>query len=386
LRFMFHALCFMRIGIDARMWGEKQTGIGLYIENLTRYLLKIDKQNQYVLFLKKDFFDSLIFSEQNARKVLADYHWYSYGEQLFLPRVLKKEKLDMAHFPNFNAPIFYNGKKIVTIHDMTTHDFPGHKSNSGWRKFAFRRVFKNSIEKSDRVIAVSGATKNQIVENYNIADSKIKAVYSGLPNQIQSSKSKVQNFSVLSEQTLKKYNINKPYIFFTGVWRKHKNIVNLIEAFAILRDKYEKNIQLVLGGQEDEFYNEPRKVLEKLKLGGDVIVSGFIPKNEMPMFFTNASVFVFPSFAEGFGFAPLEAMSYSVPCAVSDIPALRESCGEAALYFDPHSPEDMASKIALLLNNENLRKDLIQKGLENIEKYDWIECAKETLEVYNSVL
>ena len=374
MRFMFHALCFMRIGIDARMWGEKQTGIGLYIENLTRYLLKIDKQNQYVLFFKKDFFDSLIFSEQNVRKVLADYHWYSYGEQLFLSRVLKKEKLDIAHFPNFNAPIFYNGKKIVTIHDMTTHDFPGHKSNSGWRKFAFRRVFKNSIEKSDRVIAVSGATKNQIVENYNIADSKIKAIYSGLPNK--NYESGIKNYEKDS----------KPYIFFTGVWRKHKNIVNLIRAFAILKNKYKQNIQLVLGGQEDEFYNEPRKVLEKLKLGGDVIIPGFIPKNEMPMFFTNASVFVFPSFSEGFGFAPLEAMSYSIPCVVSDIPDLRESCGEAALYFDPHSPEDMASKIALLLNDENLQKDLIQKGLVNIEKYDWVKCAKETLEVYNSVL
>ena len=374
MRFMFHALCFMRIGIDARMWGEKQTGIGLYIENLTRYLLKIDKQNRYVLFLKKDFFDSLIFSEQNARKVLADYHWYSYGEQLFLPRVLKKEKLDIAHFPNFNAPIFYNGKKIVTIHDLTTHNFPGHRSGSGWRKFAFRRVFKNSIEKSDRVIAVSGATKNQIVENYNIADSKVKAIYSGLPNK--NYESGIKNYEKDS----------KPYIFFTGVWRKHKNIVNLIRAFAILKNKYKQNIQLVLGGQEDEFYNEPRKVLEKLKLGGDVIIPGFIPKNEMPMFFTNASVFVFPSFSEGFGFAPLEAMSYSIPCVVSDIPALRESCGEAALYFDPHSPEDMASKIASLLNDENLRKDLIQKGLVNIEKYDWAKCAKETLEVYNSVL
>src|SRR3989338_51681 len=371
---MFHALCYMRIGIDARMWGEKQTGIGLYIENLTRYLLKIDKQNQYILFFKKDFFDSLIFSEQNVRKVLADYHWYSYGEQLFFPRILKKEKLDIAPFPNFNAPIFYNGKKIVTIHDMTTHDFPGHKSNSGWRKFAFRRVFKNSIEKSDRVIAVSGATKNQIVENYNIADSKVKAIYSGLPNK--NYESGIKNYEKDS----------KPYIFFTGVWRKHKNIVNLIRAFAILKNKYKQNIQLVLGGQEDEFYNEPRKVLEKLKLGGYVIVSGFIPKNEMPMFFTNASVFVFPSFAEGFGFAPLEAMSYSVPCAVSDIPALRESCGEAALYFDPHSPENMASKIALLLNDENLRKDLIQKGLENIEKYDWIECARKTLWAYKSVI
>ena len=364
----------MRIGIDARMWGEKQTGIGLYIENLTRYLLKIDKQNQYVLFFKKDFFDSLIFSEQNVRKVLADYHWYSYGEQLFLPRVLKKEKLDMAHFPNFNAPIFYNGKKIVTVHDLTTHNFSGHRSGSGWRKFAFRRVFKNSIEKSDRVIAVSGATKNQIVENYNIADSKVKAIYSGLPNK--NYESGIKNHEKDS----------KPYIFFTGVWRKHKNIVNLIRAFAILKNKYKQNIQLVLGGQEDEFYNDPREVLEKLKLGGDVIIPGFIPKNEMPMFFTNASVFVFPSFSEGFGFAPLEAMIYSIPCVVSDIPALRESCGEAALYFDPHSPEDMASKIALLLNDENLRKDLIQKGLENIEKYDWAKCAKETLEVYNSVL
>lgn len=364
----------MRIGIDARMWGEKQTGIGLYIENLMRYLLKIDKQNQYILFLKKDFFHSLVFSEQNVKKVLADYHWYSYGEQLFLPRVLKKEKLDMAHFPNFNAPIFYNGKKIVTIHDLTTHIFPGHRSNSGWRKFAFRRVFKNSIKKSDEIIAVSETTKNQIIKDYNIVDSKIKVIYSGLPNKMPDVKYQMLNV------------LPKPYIFFTGVWRKHKNIVNLIKAFAILRDKYKKDIQLVLGGQEDEFYNEPRKVLAGLKLGSDVIIPGFIPKNEIPMFFANASMFAFPSFSEGFGFAPLEAMSYSVPCVVSDIPALRESCGEAALYFDPHYPEDMASKIALLLNDENLRKDLIKKGLENIEKYDWTECARKTLGVYRNML
>lgn len=355
------------------MWGEKQTGIGLYIENLTRYLLKIDKQNQYVLFLKKDFFHSLVFSEQNVKKVLSDYQWYSYGEQLFFPRVLKKEKLDIAHFPNFNAPIFYNGKKIVTIHDLTTHNFPGHRSNFGWRKFAFRMVFKNSIEKSDKIIAVSETTKNQIVKNYNIADSKIKVVYSGLPNKKSDVKCQMSNV------------LPKPYIFFTGVWRKHKNIINLIKAFVILKNEYRKDIQLVLGGQEDEFYNEPRKVLESLKLKDCVIATGFIPQEKLSMFFANAFVFVFPSFTEGFGFAPLEAMSYSVPCAVSNIPALRESSGEAALYFDPHSPEDVAGKIALLLNDENLRKDLIQKGLKNIEKYDWTECAEKTLEVYRSV-
>ena len=117
-----------------------------------------------------------------------------------------------------------------------------------------------------------------------------------------------------------------------------------------------------------------------------LLFQGLFPKNEMPIFFANASVFAFPSFMEGFGFAPLEAMSYGVPCAVSDISALKESCGEAASYFDPHSPEDMAGKIALLLNDENLRKNLIQKGLKNIAKYDWTKCAAETLRVYESVL
>ena len=123
----------------------------------------------------------------------------------------EKEKLDMAHFPNFNAPIFYNGKKIVTIHDLTTHNFPGHRSNSGWRKFAFRRVFKNSIEKSDKVIAVSETTKNQIVKDYNIADSKIKVVYGGLPNR--NYESRIMNYEKDSEDFLSKRGITKSYIF-----------------------------------------------------------------------------------------------------------------------------------------------------------------------------
>jgi len=317
----------MRIGIDARMWGEGQTGIGLYVENLVRHLLEIDKKNQYVLFLRKDYFSALEFSQKNVEKVLADYKWYSYNEQFYFPALLKKMNLDVLHFPNFNIPIFYNGKKVVTIHDLTTHKFAGHYRKRWWRELAFRTVFARAIKNSDKIIAVSRFTKNEILKQYGVSDSKIEVIYSGLPNK--NHESRITNHKNDPEILLSKYEINKPYIFFTGVWRKHKNLINLIRAFKILREEYKQDILLVLGGQEEQFYNEPRKEWQKLELEEFVITPGFIIKEELPSFFSGASVFVFPSFSEGFGFAPLEAGSYGVSCVVSDIGALRESCGEA---------------------------------------------------------
>lgn len=368
----------MKIGIDARMYGKEQTGIGLYIKNLIENIAKIDAKNQYVLFLRKEHFDSVDIPAKNFKKVLADSKWYSFSEQTKFLFQLLKENLDVVHFPSFNAPVFYFKKRITTIHDLTPKYFPGHKMNSLLRRLAFAIVLKRSIFASEKIIAVSNYTKNEILKHYNIDPGKIEVIYQGIPHQEK------ENAQISKEQFLEKYKLSKPYIFYTGVWRYHKNIVGLIQAFDILKNKHKKDILLVLGGREDSFYPEVRQEWEKLDISKDIIRPGFIEDEEMGLFLENARCFVLPSFIEGFGFGPLESLAFGTPAAVSDIPATREALGEAGLYFDPKNPEDMAGKISLILEDEKLRGDLVLKGKEMVKKYDWRACAEKTLKIFES--
>lgn len=370
----------MKIGIDARMYGKEQTGIGLYIENLIENIVKIDSENEYVLFLRKENFESFDVPMKNFKKVLVRGTWYSFAEQTIFLFQLLKENLDVAHFTSFNAPLFYFKKRITTIHDLTPKYFPGHKMGSIFRRVPFALVFARSIYGSKKIIAVSNYTKNEILKYYNVNPEKIEVVYQGIPNK-KGIKAKISK-----EAFLGKYKLSKPYIFYTGVWRNHKNIVGLIKAFHILKNRYKKEIFLVLGGKEDSFYPEVKREWETLCLEKDIIRPGFIKDNEIGLFLENARCFVLPSFVEGFGFGPLEALSFGTPVAVSDIPATREALGEAALYFDPKNPEDMAQKIRLVLDDEKLRSEIVLKGREMVKKYDWRACAKKTLNIYRSVI
>jgi glycosyltransferase involved in cell wall biosynthesis len=388
----------MKIGIDARMLGEEQTGIGLYIKNLIENIAKLDKEDEYILFLRKEQFDSFELPEKNFKKVLADYRWYSFSEQFYFLFKLYFENLDLVHFPSFNAPIFYFKKRITTIHDLTPKYFPGHKMNSFLRRFASNMVFLRSISGSRKIISVSEYTKKEILKFYKIKSEKIEVIYQGIPNANKNTtKATAQNHQVSDDRQilgdfeskkifkknfLEKYKIRKPYIFYTGVWRNHKNIVGLVYAFERLREKYNKDILLVLGGKEDPFYPEVRKTWENLGLKDNIITPGFIKNEEMGIFLKNAEVFVLPSFVEGFGFGPLEALSYGTPVAVSDAGAMPEVLGESALYFDPNNNKDIAEKINKLLEDDGLRKALIEEGKKRLVNYTWISCTKNTLRLY----
>ncbi len=370
----------MKIGIDARMLGEKQTGIGLYIKNLIENIAKIDKSNQYVLFLRKEQFLEFKLPAENFKKVLANSRWYSFSEQTkFLFNILR-QKLDLMHFPSFNAPIFYSGKRITTVHDLTPKYFPGHKMNSFLRRLAFWIVFKRGIFKSEKIIAVSEYTKGEILKYYKIDPKRIEVVYEGIPNL-----NKNKEFYISNKEFFKKYKIKKPFIFYTGVWRDHKNLVGLVKAFNVLKRKYQKDLTLVLGGKEDRFYPEVREVWQELELGSEIIRPGFIKNEEMGLFLKNAEVFVLPSFVEGFGFGPLEALSYETPVAVSDVGSLPEVLGESAIYFDPKNSDDIAEKINLILDNKNLKDELVKRGQKIIKKYSWSDCVQKTINLYQEI-
>ena len=367
----------MKIGIDARMYGRQQTGIGTYIKCLTDYLFKIDDKNEYVLFLLEPEFSRFKPPTPRVKKQKVTSHWYSWREQLKFPLELSKVKVDLMHFPHFNSPIFYPQKSIVTIHDITPRFFPGHKMGSLIRRTGFRIVFNSTVKKARLIITPSQATKGDLIKYFKVPAKKIRVIYEGTEPDFRV----IKNHGKI-EKLKEKYGLAKPFILYVGVWRNHKNIVGLIKAFDILLKKYKGDYQLVIAGKEDSYYPEIKKIHQQLGLKDRIIYPGFVPDKELPLIYNAASLFALPSFYEGFGLVALEAMACGTPVVSSKTASLPEVLGSAAIFFDPKNPEEMAEVLARVLKDNNLQKDLIIKGLERAEKYSWSQMAKETLKIY----
>ncbi|MFH1175330.1 MAG: glycosyltransferase family 1 protein [bacterium] len=368
----------MHIGIDARMFGEKETGIGVYTKNLIENLLKIDKENQYIVFTLKDRQEELP-NAKNLKKISVSSHWYTYSEQTKLLLEFLREKVDFMHFTHFNAPVFYNKPFISTIHDITPLFFPGHKMNSFIRRSAFKLTFNHSVKKSAHIITVSDFTKQQAAKYFAVNPNKITTINLGIMHSFKKEIS-YDRIKAIKE----KFGITKPYLFFIGVWRNHKNVARLVEAFGILRDKYKLDIQLVLGGKEDPYYPEVRKTWERLNLEKHIITPGFIEKDDLPVFYKGASALIRPSFIEGFVLVELEAMSVGTPVVASNASCIPELLGDSAAYFNPLDAENMAEAIYKVISDENLKNSLVQKGFKQIEKFNWGKTAQETLNIYKN--
>ena len=368
-----------KIGIDARMYSES-FGIGRYILEITKRIF-LEKNNiNWVIFMNEPAFSKYKFPK-NVKKVLVNAGHYSLAEQTKFVHILNKEKCNLVHFCNFNLPIFFSGKFIVTIHDTTISFFPGKKMNSWWRKIAYNLVMLNSVKRSQDVITVSENTKKDVIRLFGNNKSREILEKKITPILIAPS----DEFHTISDlekiQIKKKYRLPPKYIIYTGNWREHKNLTGLLKAFSILRKKH-SDLELVITGKEDPCYPEVLEISRDLELENSVKFVGCVDFNDLKKLTAAAFVYVFPSFYEGFGMPPLEAMSCEVPCAVSNTSSIPEVCGDAAIYFDPEKEREMAQEIEKLLNDSKLREKIIKKGKKQVQKFDWDKTSKKTLEVY----
>lgn len=371
----------MRIGIDARMYGpESSTGIGTYIKYLTDNLFLIDQTNEYILFMLEPAYSNFIPPNERIKKVKVKCRWYSFSEQIKMPAILLKNKLDLVHFPHFNVPIFYPKKFVVTVHDVTPKFFPGPQvKKSLIRKIGYNLVFTLGTKRAKKIITISNYTKDNLIKYFGIRPEKIEVNYLGISQEFKI----IQDQAIL--QTIKnKYIITKPFIFYVGVWRDHKNLTGLIKAFEILKSEQQLDYQLVLGGKSDPKYPEIMQAINDSKFKNDIITPGFVPDSDLPPLYNASKLFVLPSFCEGFGLVALEACACGVPVAASNTTSLPEILEDAALYFDPSKPEEIASQINKILTSPELYQDLKTRGLKQKEKYGWQNCAKKTLTIYQA--
>jgi len=373
----------MRIGIDARMYGSQYTGIGNVAKNLTYELFRLDAKNDYVMFMLPEEFGNFRLPTDRVTKVEVNAKRFSYAEQLSLPWEFLKQRVDLMHFPDFVTPIFYPGKFIATIHDITSVFFPGpRQAKSRFYRFTFRTIFKNTLRKAKKIIAVSRYTKEDLIRHFKIKSDKIAVIYNGVSERFRV----IDNRDIINKikQT---YNISKPFIFYVGQQVPHKNIHGLVKAFRRLVENKKLDIELLIGGKPSSWYFELYQTLDDLpkEIRKRIYSPGFIPDEDLIALYNAASVFCLPSFYEGFGMSVLEAMKCGTPVVASNLTSIPEACGNAALYFNPNNIDEMAERLYQGLTDKGFRKELRQEGFRQSEKFSWKKAARKVLEVYNEV-
>jgi len=370
----------MKIGIDCRLYSPKYTGIGRYVFELIKQLAEIDKENEYILFFNQPEFDAFPLPNERWQKRLVNIPHYSFAEQTKFYDQLSKEAVDVMYFPHFNAPIRYKKPFVVTIHDLTLHYYPYKEYKPKWslkkqfQIWVYRFLMGQTVKHAKHIVAVSDNTKKDLLNEYAISEAKISTILEGVPEHFQ--KASEQQISEMK----KDYNISKPYLLYTGVWRSHKNLLSLIKAFKLLKEQG-KDLQLVMTGKMDPAYPEIPSLIKELGLENDVVLTGFVSEEDLIALNSAAEVFVFPSLYEGFGLPPLEAMQFGVPVACSNTSSLPQVCADAALYFDPTKPEEIAHEVSKILDDPSLKAYLIKSGKKNVERFSWKAMAAQILDL-----
>ena len=378
----------MKIAISTVMDSAK-SGAWQVIKNIILQLKELDRENKYIIFVEATYEDDfgelpdnfqLVYSSVTAAQPLKNILWHGF----ILPRLLNKYNADLLHLPWHAAALILKTKPVVlTIHDLTEYVLPGHYSRS--RMLYRKLMIPRSSRKADKIVTVSHYSKKEIVRHLGTDHSKIEVVYNA-PHE----RYKKIDTLVAKQYLMGKYGINDPFILYIGqLQHPNKNILRIVEAYHKLKDDElfsGKKYKLVLAGKRHLSADVIFNAVKSLELEKDVIFTGYIPDKDMPYFYNAASVFVYPSLYEGFGVPVIEAMACGAPVVTSNVSALPEVAGDAAVLVDPLIVESIASGIKSILSDPVKREELKRKAIEQAGKFSWRESAAKMLEVYKSVL
>ncbi len=388
----------MRIAIDIRSLMEPyQSGVAHYTYHLLNHLLKIDSENQYFLFYNS-------FSDVSRNLPHWDYpNVHLIGcrypnkilnlclkmiqapklDQLLVARLnqsgIKPTQIDLFFLPNLNFIALKNQtKKIITVHDLSFELFPEFYSIKRrlWHKIINPRKL---ITSADQIIAVSENTKNDLIDFYQLPIEKIKVIYSGVDESFRPINDQKQ-----LNRAKEKYRLPKNFIFYLGNLEPRKNIEGLIEAFEILKDKNSllDDYQLLIAGSPSWSYENIYHLANQSKYREAVRFIGYVDLEDKPALYNLAKLFVYPSFYEGFGFPPLEALASGLPVVASSTSSLGEIIGSAGLLVDPYNRSELAEAMYQILTNETLKTNLQKRGPEQARKFRWADSARAVLDLF----
>ena len=361
----------MKIAIDARKW--RDYGIGTYVRNVVRHLAQLDRETTYLVFCNPADESALRDLAENFVPVVDSSAGYSLREHISLPLKLRSLGAELLHSPHYVRPLFCTIPSVVTIHDCIHLLFPQYLPNRMAFRYA-RFVMGSAIRNSSIVFTVSEASRADILRFYPSTDpAKVHVV----PNAIDA-ELLVDPGEAERERVRERYQIRGRFVLFAGNVKPHKNLERLIRAFARVRcQEGNEDLRLVLIGDDVSRYASLRRTADEAGVRQEVRFFGFVPHETLAALYRMATVFAFPSLYEGFGLPPLEAMACGTPVVTSRISSLPEVVGDGALLVDPYNEDDIAQGIARVLDDEDLRARLVERGLERAASYSWARSVRQ---------
>ena len=375
----------LTIGIDMRPLFFTRGGIARYLRCLVSALFRVAPEHGYHLLCPKTG-AGLIQDRgipQNAwtvlRLPLRNRALETIWENLFIPVAAAQNNLDVLHFPRFSVPRIKRRPAVVTIHDLAFRHHPETLTPAGLA--FFRRSTAQAVERADVIIAVSGQTRQDLVDIYGISPHRVYRIYNGVEPHFCPG-----DPNVARNRVRRRYGLDAPYILFLGTLEPRKNAVGLIRAYDLLCKENASDCTLALAGGKGWLYKEIFETVESLNLQDRIRFLGHVDEADLPDLYRGARVFVYPSFYEGFGLPILEAMACGVPVVTSRTSSLPEVSGDAALLVDPDDPESLAHAMKGVLEDETLASRLQEQGYRRAAEFSWERAARETLDVYQTCL
>ncbi len=355
--------------VDVRMINS--SGIGSYLKNILPIIV--------------DNFSTTLLGNRNE---LQSFEWaknceiiqfnskiYSLGEQLKYRRIIPKT--DLLWCPHFNIPLLpvKTNKIATTIHDV--NHLALSKDTSFVKNRYAKMLYDNAVIKSQKIITVSNFSKSELLKYTEVDASKMAVIHCGV------------NSSFFKKATINPIELPKRYILFVGNVKPHKNLITLLKAYNELQNDLKQKYDLVVMGKREGFISSDRKALEYIEtnnLSDKIFFTGYVDDNLVPLVYKNATLFVFPSYYEGFGLPLLEAMVSGVPVISSNAASLQEVGGDSVVYFNPDNTNELKEKMKFFLEGDSIRNQYIEKGFNRIQLFSWEKAAKLHVEIFKKLL
>ena len=372
------------VAYDARYVNDQYHGIGRHAYNLLDALTRLDPDRRYLAYYHPGYRNTRFNMEELGKRSNVELRpiqlpLYLPSEQLVWPFLLARARADLFHSPYVVLPLLAHIRSVMTVHDLIFERYPEYRPRSYLQRF-YRPVTQLGIKRADLVLTVSESTSRDIQAYYHVNRARIHVTRSGVDTNFFQRESD----SVRLEAVRERYGLPERFILAVGAGRPHKNIETLVEAFARLDPSLAP--ALVIGGVPDpRFLDGVSARIHAHGIASRVIRPGMIPETDLPVVYSLADAFVFPSLVEGFGTPPLEAMACGAPVLASTTPAVSEVVGDAAFAFDARDPEQLATALTRVLTDSALRTTLSQRGVERARAFTWEHIARETLQAYATI-
>jgi glycosyltransferase involved in cell wall biosynthesis len=363
----------MRIGVDARFLVAERTGVETYFQEILERLILLGGEEEYFLY-----------GSHGMAPRLPPGKWQCVESRRLAfppgsPRPRPEDRLDLFYSPVTAFPSSGAPRRVVTVHDLSWHHVPD--SYSPLERFRHRRWVSRAVAEADRVVVVSEATRRDLAAAFPASETKSVVIPPGVEERF------FAEWGRRDEQRVRdRYSLQGRYLLTLGSFHPRKNLPDLVEAYDRLRSRSAERMTLLIAGRGGRDSGRLVDRILRSPYRGDILMAGYVPREDLPALYAGADLLVFPSRYEGFGIPALEAMAVGTPVLVSDLPVFEEVCADAALRFRPGDPDSLAEGMAASLREEPGRLERVRRGAERARRFRWEDSARRLRDLFREVM